>query len=547
LNLVKLAFLTSQKNKVFVIVKFDPIEKKAPLIGNPEVLRDDGSSNMNERESINNNPIQNKNVGQVNCKNLTVNVRNTTNDIKINSTDNNYNRNSTSEYENSRLNSNNFCMPLNVLTTFTKDIKIRIRVTKKTEVKEFGSQGRNPGKLFSFNILDNQGTEMQVTCFTKAVDKFFGIIHEKKMYYICGGYIKPSDKKYSNVKSEYRLVLDENANIEELEDDGTISENSFNFVKLADLNTIDTGRIVDVMVYVLESQEKIMKNTKYGEQALKKLMVADDSEYKIEVTLWKQHADLHVEPKTILCIKSAKVGDFNGKNLSTLDDTHIIAENLPYPQSNELINFIENYKGDWKTFNSLNSNNSNMDNMVNSNISRIKDVIGLLSNAIPDDQIPVSRIKGTVCNIAHTDKNFYAGCPEKNCKRKVVQETYTWRCTACDKTFPKPTYYYTLNLRLKDGSAEQYIDVFGDLGAKLLKISCDDYKDLIFNNDQVKLNEITKELEFKTFTFVGKAKMNLYNGIPKKKFNVYKVEPVDLSVEIKRLTRSLGTLLNINK
>ena len=38
---------------------------------------------------------------------------------------------------------------------------------------------------------------------------------------------------------------------------------------------------------------------------------------------------------------------------------------------------------------------------------------------------------------------------------------------------------------------EHWIDIFGDLGAKLFKITCEEYKDLIVNRDELKLKEIS--------------------------------------------------------
>ena len=56
---------------------------------------------------------------------------------------------------------------------------------------------------------------MQCTCFNKAVDKFFNIITEGKIYEIKGGYVKINDKKFTTIKSDYKIVLDENSVITE--------------------------------------------------------------------------------------------------------------------------------------------------------------------------------------------------------------------------------------------------------------------------------------------------------------------------------------------
>lgn len=538
---LKQASLNSMKSKVFLIQKYDILEKQAPQVGTPELIKDENASKSKE-------------ALRTNASNMSINQNNSNNKNSNYNYNSNYNQNYNSSYQNMNQRESSshdydnsdarprFFMPLTSLTTFTKDINIKVRVLKKGDIKDFN--GKNPGKLFSFNILDDQGTEMQVTCFTRACEKFYNLIQEKKIYEIQGGYIKPADKKFSSVRSEYKMILDENCRVEEVDDDNSINTNAFNFIKIADLLSLNAGAIVDIMGYVVEVQDKQIKTTRFGECAIKKAMLVDDSEHKVELTLWKQYADLEIQQGQVICLKGAKVGDFNGRSLSTLDQTDVLLDNH-FNEAMELKFFAENYQGEWKTFSSMSTNNNtNQDSGAsNPNVTKLKDALGVLESGIPDDQITSYKVKVTVCNFIHSDRNFYAGCPEKSCKKKVGPDSYNTQCNYCNKQINKPVYYYTLNLRVKDCSGEQYVDVFGDLGNKLLKIPCEEYRELVTNNDLVRLNQISENVEFKTFLLVGKPKMNIYNGNNKKKFNVFKVEPVDTNNENKRMTKMLSSLL----
>ena len=51
---------------------------------------------------------------------------------------------------------------------------------------------------------------MQCTCFNKTVNKFYNLIEEDHLYEIRGGYVKINDKKYTRIKADYKIVLDEN-------------------------------------------------------------------------------------------------------------------------------------------------------------------------------------------------------------------------------------------------------------------------------------------------------------------------------------------------
>jgi|JI9StandDraft_1071089.scaffolds.fasta_scaffold144558_1 replication factor A1 len=63
--------------------------------------------------------------------------------------------------------------PIKSLNTMNPDWIIRGRVTKKGQVKTFNKQGGGgQGKLFSVDLIDAYGDQIQATFFSEAVDKF---------------------------------------------------------------------------------------------------------------------------------------------------------------------------------------------------------------------------------------------------------------------------------------------------------------------------------------------------------------------------------------
>ena len=98
------------------------------------------------------------------------------------------NNNTETKYDDSEM----IYTSLKQLTTFSRDFIIFVRILKKSEIKVFNT--RQTGKFFYFIVLDKDENEMQCTCFNKAVDKFFNIISEGKIYEIKGGYVKINDK-----------------------------------------------------------------------------------------------------------------------------------------------------------------------------------------------------------------------------------------------------------------------------------------------------------------------------------------------------------------
>jgi len=152
---------------------------------------------------------------------------------------------------------------LKELTTFSRDFILLVRIIKKSEIKVFETRNTNnsniltgQGRLFYFIVLDQEGNEMQCTCFNKAVDKFFDIIEEDQLYEIKGGYVKINDKKYTRIKSDYKIVLDENSKITKKIDNGTIKKNNMTIVHIKDIQNMNLYSIIDLCCVVLNVGKK---------------------------------------------------------------------------------------------------------------------------------------------------------------------------------------------------------------------------------------------------------------------------------------------------
>ena len=442
---------------------------------------------------------------------------------------------------------------LNQLTTFSKDFIIYVRILKKSDIKLFNSNNLNKqvGKYFYFIVLDIDGNEMQCICFNKSVDQFYNIISEGKIYEIKGGYIKLNEKKFTTIKSDYKIILDENSKIIEKEDDGKIKEKTnLKITKISEIQNIKLYSILDLCAIVLEIGEIAIRHTRNGDQPMKKLIIGDISKYKIEFSLWRIHSSIEIKVSDILLIKNAKVGEFNGKNLSTYDETIIqINPSNSIKEVFELDNFIKNYKGEFNELEDLNELfqkkfKEKVDEKYN--ISYIKDTLDSI-DAI-DEINSFSKICATVTQIIHNEKNYYMGCSDRNCKRKLIfdNEKNKFICPNCKRLYDNPTYYYTLSLRVKDASCEHWIDIFGKTAENILKITAEDYRKLLMPRDEKKLREISKLIEFKTFYFFVKPKLQMYNTISKKKLYASKIECIDVKNECRKMVFYLKDLLKID-
>ena len=151
------------------------------------------------------------------------------------------------------------------------------------------------------------------------------------------------------------------------------------------------------------------------------------------------------------------------------------------------------------------------------------------------------KITGTVTLLKHNEKNYYIGCSDKNCKKKLIHDEINeeYKCPGCHKVSKEPTYYYTISVMVKDASCEHWIDIFGKTAETLMKCTAKEYYEIINSNNQEKLKEISEGIEFKEFSFWVKPKTQTYNSIDKKKIYAYKIKPLDEKLDAHQLIQYL--------
>ena len=473
---------------------------------------------------------------------------------------------------------------LKLLTTLSKDYKLLVKVTSKGEVKQYKS---GKGKLFSFVMMDELGNKMQAVAFDKAVDKFIDEITENEIYEISGGYLRTSDKKFDPPGSDYKLIVTENTTIikkndeeKNFKDKFTDPDNKFwslNEVKDAPVNTI-----VNVVCIVADKGETNYKDTKSGSILIRKMYVMDQSSEKMELTLWRNLTQLNVNNGDILVCKKIRVNDFGGKNLTSTTESKIyinpIITDFPeiskeiqslkiYSEQNELNKDInqdeKNSNNNNNEINNIKKKEEIKNNIINNNISAniiqkkeyndkivyIDYILDEMNKYIMTDfdhRFPFYKIRATVTHLGHTEKNFYPGCPNRECNRKLTFANGDWICQSCRQSFKNPRYYYSLNIRVKDCSSEYWVDIFGKPAEMIMNISADDYRNILVNRDEEKLSQISEGVEYKEFYFLLKVKLNKYNDTTKKKFTATKIEKINKKENIGRLINDIKMKFGMN-
>ena len=476
---------------------------------------------------------------------------------------------------------------LKLLTTLSKDYKLLVKVTSKGEIKQYRS---GKGKLFSFVIMDELGNKMQAVGFDKIADKFKDEIVENNIYEITGGYIRTADKRFDPPGSDYKLILTESTTITKKDDEEknfkdkfTDPDNKFwniNEIKEAQINTI-----VNVVCLVGDKGEPTYKDTKSGSILIRKMFVLDQSNEKMELTLWRNLTQLNMNNGDILVCKKVRVNDFGGKNLTSTTESKIyinpiitdfpeIAKEIQslklFAEQNEINKGINPQSDNNNNDNNIKKNESTKANITsnkpeinNSNINNnntiqkkeFNDKIVYIDSILDemnkyaltdfDHRFPFYKIRATVTHLGHTEKNFYPGCPNRECNRKLTFSNGDWICQSCRQSFKTPRYYYSLNIRVKDCSSEYWVDIFGKPAEMIMNINADDYRNILVNRDEEKLGQISEGVEYKEFYFLLKVRLNKYNDTTKKKFTATKIERINKKESTGKLMNDLKMKLGI--
>ena len=472
---------------------------------------------------------------------------------------------------------------LKLLTTLSKDYKLLVKVTSKGEVKPYKS---GKGKLFSFVIMDELGNKMQAVAFDKIVDKFKDEIIENEIYEISGGYIRTSDKRYDPPGSDYKLILTESTTIIKKDDEEKNFKDKFTdpdnkFWSLSEIKEAPVNTIVNVVCVVGDKGETNYKDTKSGSMLIRKMFVLDQSNEKMELTLWRNLTKLNYNNGDILVCKKVRVNDFGGKNLTSITESKIFINPITtdFPEITKEIQTLKIFsdqnelnKGnnqDLKNNNNTNNENNNkkkeeiktniINNNINTNLIQKKEyndkivyidyILDEMNKYISTDfdhRFPFYKIRATVTHLGHTEKNFYPGCPNRECNRKLTFANGDWICQSCRQSFKNPRYYYSLNIRVKDCSSEYWVDIFGKPAEMIMNINADDYRNILVNRDEEKLGQISEGVEYKEFYFLLKVRLNKYNDTTKKKFTATKIDKINKKENTGRLINDIKMKFGIN-
>lgn len=432
------------------------------------------------------------------------------------------------------------------LNMFQNRWTIKARVVSKSEIKTW-SNARGEGSLFSIELLDSSGMDVKATMFKEAVDKFYNLIQVGQVYTLSGGRIKVANMQYNTCKSQFELNFDQNSTIRLEDDIGDIKAQSFDLVKISDLEKAEVGKNVDIIAVVQEIGDVQTLTSKKSGRELQKcdLTLIDDSGVQVRLTLWgnqASNAKNDIVAPRVVAFRKTRVGDFGGVSLSGASGFFLEPKIV---ETQALLQWWESEGSSGGAVRSLSKNSGGGGKMAlfqeRKGIADIKKE-GLGYNNEKGDYLSF-KAHFTFIKKDKEGGAWYSACPNKEdpCRNrcKVVQTTDgNWQCDRCQGTYPNCTRKWIFSGTVADDTGSTWVSVFDDQAMTLFGGTTADDAFAQYDNQDVYDSYFAKAMHTE-WILKCRVKQETVNDEARLKTQIVRMDPVDYAAECRDLLSAI--------
>ncbi|CAF2271482.1 unnamed protein product [Rotaria magnacalcarata] len=384
---------------------------------------------------------------------------------------------------------------------------IKARVANKSYIREYSNANRN-GKVFSAGLVDRTG-EIELVAFDHVAEKFDTKLEIGKTYFITKANIVPANQRFNSFKHIYQMVLKINTIIHicEEQDNDDPADIFFNFIPIKEVALRENNTLCDIIGLVSSIDECKFFYNKYKQKyCVKRDIMITDEKASIILTLWEKQAEAFSNtPCSIIGIKGAKICDFRGKSLSSIDST-VIRSNLPKINRTIQLEALRQ-----SSFENLNLASLTTMTQVKSSVATIEEVLAAEVDLMQHKSTEYFYVRG-YCNVIDQDDAIYMCCPvEKCCKKLDDLESGSFFCKKCRTEQHAFKWAYALLCSIVDATGELNVCMFGNAAESLLDISADPFHQLK-NCNTTNIQNIFMHGAAKILIFKIDSKVVEFNG-----------------------------------
>ncbi|RYO92346.1 hypothetical protein DL766_010344 [Monosporascus sp. MC13-8B] len=431
----------------------------------------------------------------------------------------------------------NAIYPIEALSPYAHKWTIKARVSQKSDIK-YWHKASGEGKLFSVNLLDESG-EIKATAFNEQVDQFFDLLQEGQVYYISNPCrVSLAKKQFTNLPNDYELAFERDTQIEKAEDQSSVPQVRFNFVKVEELQNIEKDATVDIVGVLKEVHEvsEIVSKSSGKPYQKRDLTIVDDTHFSVRVTIWGQAAtSFAAQPESIVAFKGVKVSDYNGRSLSLLSSGSMAVD----PDINEAHRLKGWYDSQGRGNNFSTHSTMSTVGAATGRSDQAKSIAQVKDENLGMENVDYFSLKATIVYIKQ-DTFAYPACRSEGCNKKVVdQGDGTWRCERCDVAHPRPEYRYIMSVNVNDHTGQLWLSCFDDVGRIVMGgRSADEIMEIKENNEE-QLASVFEAANCTKLSFRCRAKMDTYGDNQRVRYQVMSASPLDFKVEAAKLAEAI--------
>uniref|UniRef100_A0A0A9YUP1 Replication protein A subunit n=1 Tax=Lygus hesperus TaxID=30085 RepID=A0A0A9YUP1_LYGHE len=431
--------------------------------------------------------------------------------------------------------------PIMSLSPYQNSWVIKARVMSKSNIRTW-SNAKGEGKLFSVDLVDESG-EIRATGFRDAVDRFYELLQENKVYLISRCQLKMANKKFSTLKNDYEMTFGDDTRIVPCEeDDSSIPTIQYNFVKLDSLQDAQAGQMLDFVGVCKSAGDIINLTSKTTNRELKKrdLSIVDQTQAAVTLTLWGSQAEeFNADGNPIIAVKGGKVNEFNGGKSVGLVGGSVFNINPDIPEAHRLRGWYDGLSADTKFTSISASIEGGSSGKWCTLAEAIEEKLGYGDK--PD-------YFSTYVNVMHvkTEKCVYKACPTPDCNKKVIdQNTGQYRCEKCNKEFDSYKFRMMLSMNVGDFSGNQWVTLFHDAAEDMLGVSGDEVGRWQ-ENESPEFGEVFKKVTLRPYNMKLRAKVENYGDESRLKMTVMNAKVPDFKDRCRRLITEIRQLSGIS-